>query len=67
MLRKERIQYHADAITDIESVLYKLREKRIDFAIKKLNTNPLFMIFTKDARGQRMADIFIEGLSGFFN
>jgi len=61
MLRTKRIQYHADDIEDIESSIKRLGEKMDDFKIVNMHTQPLYVIFTKDNRGQRMADIYDRG------
>ena len=61
MLRAKRISYHADASVDIESSIKQLKEKRDDFKIIKMYATPLYVIFTKNNRGQKMADIYDRG------
>ncbi len=61
MLRAKHIQYQADASVDIESAIKQLKEKRDDFKIIKMYATPLYIIFTKNNRGQRMADIYDRG------
>ncbi len=61
MLRAKHIQYQVDASVDIDSAIKQLNEKRDDFKIIKMYATPLYVIFTNNNRGQRMADIYDRG------
>jgi len=62
MLKLKRIQYHADDLQDVLLTLKKMGEPQDQFVFKSIHTKNLYVPFTKNARGQRMADSFDAGL-----
>ena len=58
MLKLKRIKYHADDIQDVLFALRKIGEQPEDFVMKIISTKNLYVVFTKDARGQKLANMF---------
>jgi len=66
MLKLKRLVYHADDLQDVLLTLKKTGERPDDFVLKTIYTKDLYIAFTKDARGQKMANIFDTGLKTIF-
>jgi len=62
MLKLKRIQYHADDLQDVLFTLKEMGERPDQFAFKSLHTKNLYVPFTKNVRGQNLADSFDIGL-----
>ena len=63
MLKRNRFKYHADDIQDIKLAIRKLGEPPGDYVMTTFHTKDLYVVFTKDARGQKLADMFDSGIS----
>jgi len=62
MLKLERLKYHADDIQDFMLALRKIGGQAEDFVMKTISTKNLYVVFTKDARGQKLANMFDSGV-----
>ncbi|MFT7128817.1 MAG: polar amino acid transport system substrate-binding protein [Gammaproteobacteria bacterium] len=62
MLKLKRIKYHADDLQDVLLTLKKVGERADQFFFKPFHTKNLYVPFTKNARGQKLADAFDKGL-----
>ena len=62
MLKLKRIKYHADDLQDVLFTLKKMGERPDQFAFKSLHTKNLYVLFTRNTRGQKLADSFDAGL-----
>ncbi|EPJ45159.1 MAG: hypothetical protein OFPI_37690 [Osedax symbiont Rs2] len=62
MLKLKRIKYHADDIQDVLLALRKIGGQPEDFVMKTISTRNLYVVFTKDARGQKLANMFDSGI-----
>ncbi len=62
MLKLERIKYFAEDLQDVDMTIRKLKLDSNDYIRKSFHTKSLFVPFTKNARGKKMADIFDSGL-----
>jgi polar amino acid transport system substrate-binding protein len=67
MLELKRLEYHADDIQDVLLTIKKMGGRSEQFIYKKFNTKNLYIIFTKDPRGQNLADKFDTGLRIVFD
>jgi polar amino acid transport system substrate-binding protein len=66
MLKLKRIEYIADDLQDVRLTLNKMGEKSEQFVFKTFYTKNLYVPFTRDVRGQRLADRFDAGLQKLF-
>ena len=66
MLKTKRLEYHADDLQDVLLTLKKMGERPNQFVYKTFYTKDLYMLFTKDTRGQNLADKFDTGLRKVF-
>ena len=62
LLKLKRIKYHADDIQDVMLALRKIGEQPEDFVMKTISTKNLYLVFTKDDRGQKLANMFDSGI-----
>jgi len=66
MLKLKRLEYHADDFQDVLVTLKTMGERPDQFVYKKFQTKDLYILFTKDTRGQNLADKFDRGLRKVF-
>ena len=62
LLLRNRIQYMADAMSDIRIALNQMDLEKSRFSTRVIQKVPLYAIFTKDARGERLANLFDSGM-----
>lgn len=67
MLKRNRIAYFVDDIQDTLLTLKKRNEQADQFDFKVFKTKSLYIVLTKDERGQRMADKFDSGLQKIYD
>lgn len=67
MLKRKRIVYFADDIQDTLFTLKKHNEQVDQFNYKVFKTKNLYMVLTKDERGQKLADKFDSGLQKIYD
>ena len=62
MLKRKRFNYHADDIQDIKLAIRKMGERLDDYVMTTFYTKDLYVVFTKDASGQKLAAMFDSGI-----
>ncbi|MEH6443292.1 MAG: transporter substrate-binding domain-containing protein [Oceanospirillaceae bacterium] len=67
MLKHKRFKYYADDIKDIVLAINQIQETPNNYVIDTFYTKDLYVVFTKDARGQKLANMFDTGIRKIAN
>lgn len=66
MLKFKRIPYHAGDLVDVFLTMKKMGEQPKDYTQRAMYSKSLYVPFSKDARGQKLANLFSSGMSKIY-